>query len=497
MAVASLLKYEGSNNVFVWKHPCEDFNSLTQLIVHESQEAVFFLNGQALDLFGPGRYTLETENIPKTGGLLNLLSGTKSPFHCEVYFINKAVQMSLKWGTDSRIRFIEPETGVPLEIGAGGSMNLAVFDSRKLLVKLVGTMKGISWENPDQGKSIFSNGTCFTQSLQSSFRNMINMELKTNLCNEIKRNNIDILEIDAHLKTLSEVMKKNINISFEQYGLLVHEFYIDRIVLPEQDINFRKIRDLRTVLLQKKIIGSQEEICTAQAEMEAHVIAAKRQVEIEKQTTATEVEKMAAQRRIIEADGKAYAYRSMGLAEADVMRSKGYSEKDILNAEVQKAYAEGIGKMGVSSGNNSNTVTSDVVGMMAGIKMAGVVLNQMNNVLKDSPDTEIQNESVIKCQKCGYSLPASSKFCLNCGARTESEKMIVCPGCGNEVKPGKFCMKCGRKLVSVCPKCGTSVTEGSKFCNECGYTLGKVCKRCNAENSGEAKYCDKCGEMLD
>ncbi len=58
--IASVIKYEGDNSTFIKKHPCEDFNTLTQLIVHESQEAIFFMNGQALDLFGPGRYTLET-----------------------------------------------------------------------------------------------------------------------------------------------------------------------------------------------------------------------------------------------------------------------------------------------------------------------------------------------------------------------------------------------------------------------------------------------------
>lgn len=54
MEIAELIKYEGNNETFVWKHPCEDFNSFTQLIVHESQEAIFFMNGQALDLFGAG-----------------------------------------------------------------------------------------------------------------------------------------------------------------------------------------------------------------------------------------------------------------------------------------------------------------------------------------------------------------------------------------------------------------------------------------------------------
>lgn len=59
--LASIIKYEGGNDVFIWKHPIEDFNYGSQLIVHESQEAIFFKDGQALDLFGPGRYTLETQ----------------------------------------------------------------------------------------------------------------------------------------------------------------------------------------------------------------------------------------------------------------------------------------------------------------------------------------------------------------------------------------------------------------------------------------------------
>ena len=58
MGIVSVIKYEGDNNTFVWKHPCEDFNTGTQLIVHESQEAVFFMNGRALDTFGPRRHTL-------------------------------------------------------------------------------------------------------------------------------------------------------------------------------------------------------------------------------------------------------------------------------------------------------------------------------------------------------------------------------------------------------------------------------------------------------
>ena len=100
LPIASVIKYEGDNSTFIWKHPSEDFNSLTQLIVHESQEAIFFMNGQALDLFGPGRYTLETESIPLLKKFINNVTGADIPFHAEVYFINKTVQMAMKWGTD-------------------------------------------------------------------------------------------------------------------------------------------------------------------------------------------------------------------------------------------------------------------------------------------------------------------------------------------------------------------------------------------------------------
>ncbi len=61
--VIDVIKYEGGNTTLIYKHPTTDFNIGTQLIVHESQEAVFFRDGEALDSFGPGRHTLETQNL--------------------------------------------------------------------------------------------------------------------------------------------------------------------------------------------------------------------------------------------------------------------------------------------------------------------------------------------------------------------------------------------------------------------------------------------------
>ena len=72
MPIASIIKYEGDNNAVIWKHPYEDFNSLSQLIVHESQEAVFFRDGKAMDRFGAGKYTLDTESLPLMKGFFKI-----------------------------------------------------------------------------------------------------------------------------------------------------------------------------------------------------------------------------------------------------------------------------------------------------------------------------------------------------------------------------------------------------------------------------------------
>lgn len=90
-------------------------------------------------MFGPGRHTLETENIPMLRRFLNIPTGGNTPFHCEVYFINKTEQMAIRWGTDSKVQYVEPTYGFPLAIGANGEMSLTVDDSRNLLISLVGT----------------------------------------------------------------------------------------------------------------------------------------------------------------------------------------------------------------------------------------------------------------------------------------------------------------------------------------------------------------------
>lgn len=257
--IADIIKYEGDNTTFIWKHPCEDFNALTQLIVHESQEAIFMMNGQALDLFGPGRYTLETQNIPLIGKALNIPTGGQTPFHCEVYFINKTEQMAIKWGTDSKVQFMEPTFNFPLAIGASGEMSLRVNDSRKLLIKLVGTEDFLGQAG-----------------LTRYFRAFLMTRVKSYIAQVIRQQKINIFEIDAHLNELSAALMKLLQPDFDDYGIALERFFLTTVVKPDGEPTYEKFKSLyfrQYADITEARIRQQTQVIDAETEAQKTVIA--------------------------------------------------------------------------------------------------------------------------------------------------------------------------------------------------------------------------------
>lgn len=328
-AIASVIEYEGDNSTFIWKHPLEDFNTGCQLIVHESQEAVFFMNGEALDLFGPGRHTLETQNLPLVRKFFGAATGGVTPFHCEVYFINKTEQMSIKWGTDSKIEYIEPIYKFPVKIGASGEMSLRVEDSRKLLVKLVGTEKALT-----------------QQTLVQKFRAFLMTRIKAHLASEIKKQNINIFEIDENLVSLSEQLHEIFKPDFADYGLSLERFFITTVVKPEDDRLYQQFRDLH--------VRQYTDVAEARLRQQVGVI--------EQETMA--------QRTIIEAQG---------LAQKRSIEGYTYQQERGFDVAENMAQNEAVGQManvglgiGVMSG----------VGQTVGQTVGGMVSNTMGEALK-------------------------------------------------------------------------------------------------------------------
>lgn len=238
MAILEVIKYEGDNDTFVWKHPAEDFNTKSQLIVHETQEAVFFKNGQALDLFTAGRYTLDTQNIPLIRKFVNLPFGGESPFHCEVYFVNKVVSMDILWGTSSPIPIEDAVYHIILPIGANGQFAVQVTDSKKLLTKLVGTVRNFD-----------------KQSLVTAFRGILMTKIKDYIAGQFVREKITFLEINAHIDSISQAIRENLTQEFEAYGLQLVHFNVNAISVPENDPSYLQLKAALAKKAEMGILG--------------------------------------------------------------------------------------------------------------------------------------------------------------------------------------------------------------------------------------------------
>lgn len=411
MAIASVIQYEGDNTTFVWKHPTENFNMGSQLIVRESQEALFFMDGQALDLFPPGKHTLETKNIPLIGKLFSAAMGGDTPFPCQVYFINKTEQMAIKWGTDSRLEYVEPTYGFPLQIGASGEMTLRIEDSRKLLVKIVGTEKGIN-----------------QQGLVQKLRAFLMLRVRNYLASYIKRERVKIFEIDEHLLNISEALYVQIAPDFGDYGISLEKFFVTNIVKPEDDSNYLRFREL--------YFRQYADIAEAKLRQQTDII---------NQETAK-------QRMILEAEG---------IAQKRAL--EGYTFQDERGFDVAERVAsnEAVGQV-----NNLGMG----LGMMAGVSstVGGMVRNSISDVVDNAatPPTEI-------CATCNHNLPASAKFCLECGTPVQvaTASEIICGACGAGTPKGNFCLECGAPLAIKCTGCNAVIPTGSKFCLECGQKI--------------------------
>lgn len=452
--LASVIKYEGDNETLVWKHPIEDFNMGSQLIVHESQEAVFFRDGQALDLFGAGRYTLETQQLPIMEKLYKLPTDTEGTFHSEVYYINMATQMGIKWGTDSKVRLFDPVSGLHVELGASGEFNIRVTDSRKLLLKVVGTARELG-QTELLGTG---NGKGF-------FRAMVMTQVKSYLAQAIRESGISVLEIDEHLMELSGALRERINTGLAEYGLTMPEFYVARIVTPDDDPNFRRMKEQYA---EQYLLVRQEQIKKSEAE----AAQARKMVEAETE----------ARMKIISAQGTAEAYRLQAQAEAEEMRMKGYTYQQETARQVGlEAMKNGITGSGSGGGIGDIASLGVTLGAMGGV--IGMTKDAMGPILSGGgeigkavteaakPDTA---HDTWNCE-CGQK-EISSKFCPECGKPKPTLKASDtwdCPGCGTKGITSRFCPECGAKRPASaetwdCPECGTKGIT-SKFCPECGH----------------------------
>lgn len=183
-----------------------------KLTVREGQAAVFIHEGQLADVFGPGLYMLETNNMPIMTTLQHWDHGFQSPFKSEVYFVNTTRFNDQKWGTKNPVMARDPEFG-PVRLRAFGTYSMRVTDPGKFMVEIVGT-----------------DGEFTTDEVSNQIRNQIVQAASEALA----RSGIPVLDMAANLTDLGKIIATAITPRVVEYGLSIPEFYIENISLPEE-----------------------------------------------------------------------------------------------------------------------------------------------------------------------------------------------------------------------------------------------------------------------
>ncbi len=203
---------DDSRDTMVWRFEREghEIKYGAKLTVREGQAAVFVHEGQLADVFTPGLYMLETNNMPIMTSLQHWDHGFKSPFKSEIYFVNTARFNDLKWGTKNPIMVRDPEFG-PVRLRAFGTYSVRVSDPAKFMTEIVGT-----------------DGEFTMDEISYQIRNVIVQEFSRT----IALSKIPVLDMAGNTRELGKLVSTEISKTIADYGLTIPELYIENISLP-------------------------------------------------------------------------------------------------------------------------------------------------------------------------------------------------------------------------------------------------------------------------
>lgn len=424
MAIIDLVSWsprDKNMTIFAYRFPETNLSTYTQLIVQESQEAVLFSKGQLLQKFGPGKYTLNTENIPILRRLYGLPFGGKNPFFAEIWFVNKVQPSNIDWQTDSMsIHDVDYNSQIPLV--AKGRYGLRVQDAEKFLIKLVGTHDTFTEADlTDQ-----SYGEFLTKTKSTIVRFMSN-------------NRIGMKSVSAHLSDLSEYIKGEVSSYWESIGIALTQFYLTSIEVDTSTETGRRIADAISQQSAQHITGH-----TWQQEQMFGV-----------------------------------ANEAVG----NMNKGNGGMIGGLLALGMMGGMSGNMGSGMMSPQYNQPTFGPQAPGQ-PGVVVPGAVDSQPSmaaryvycsncsrRFLSTNKFCPNCGDPYNPCPSCGSDNAKTAKRCVNCGA-TLIQSGESCAACGSPIPPGStFCPNCGTQVLTanlICSRCGTPLPSNVKFCPHCG-----------------------------
>lgn len=375
MSVLQLIEQEMTNEQLVVRSHIEDFNAKSQLIVYESQEAIFYKNGQALDLFGAGRHTLSSENVPLLKKFFSHLFGGKTPFPCDVYFINKVNVLDIPWGTPSPIPLEDPEYPMIVNVRANGQTSVRIKDSRKFVVGVVGQQREYTVEE-----------------IRRSIKSALLSAITQNISIVIKEKKIGLLGIMGSVSEIETAIRQRVNAALENLGVEIVNFNVAAILPSEGDLDALKE-------FKQKMMDTDADVYRTRKVSEARAYA-----------RATE----------------GYTYQDE--RRFDVMEGAAKNEGGVGGNFIGMGVGLGMGAgVGREMGNMYAGVMQSTppqapapAPVAAGEKVCPTCGNPVAAGAKFCPNCGQAQPQVKFCPECGTRCEAGSKFCMNCGKKLDA-----------------------------------------------------------------------------
>ena len=239
MAVLDVVKWDGAPNVFAYRYPNCELTIKSQVVVYESQEAVFVKDGCFFEPLGPGRHVLDTQNHPFVTRLMkDMVTGHDSPFVAEVWFVNKALLLDVKWGTADPIQIEDPKYHIMMPVRAYGQYGLQVSDTPRFLSELVGRVP------------VF-----VAKTLSEYFKGIVTTKVKDCIATYLLKNGVSILHISSRLEEISAFLQEEIGGAVQEYGVKLVAFNVNSITTDESDPAVSQVKRALAKKAEMDIVG--------------------------------------------------------------------------------------------------------------------------------------------------------------------------------------------------------------------------------------------------